>query len=203
MEAKLRHRRRSSRGSMQAVGRQRRADGPRLATRSASASCPTMRLPGRFRDLQGALNQRLAARAPRGGDDGCRHSDRGEKPMTKTEEQEAERHRAKMAKRKAVQDEEVAGKTDREGPADRPYRHRQGQIDGGLRPGAAHARPRQADRRRAVHQGRLAHRRARRARSASAIRSRGTRMGEGFTWETQDRRATSPRPSAPGTRRKS
>ena len=31
--------------------------------------------------------------------------------MTKTEEQEAERHRAKMAKRKAVQDEEVAGKT--------------------------------------------------------------------------------------------
>ena len=30
--------------------------------------------------------------------------------MTKTEEQEAERHRAKMAKRKAVQDEEVAGK---------------------------------------------------------------------------------------------
>ena len=30
--------------------------------------------------------------------------------MTKTEQQEAERHRAKMAKRKAVQDEEVAGK---------------------------------------------------------------------------------------------
>src|SRR6185437_2357674 len=45
-----------------------------------------------------------------GGDYGCRHSNRGEKPMTKTEEQEAERHRAKMAKRKAVQDEEVAGK---------------------------------------------------------------------------------------------
>ena len=30
--------------------------------------------------------------------------------MTKTEQQEAERHRVKMAKRKAVQDEEVAGK---------------------------------------------------------------------------------------------
>jgi cob(I)alamin adenosyltransferase len=35
----------------------------------------------------------------------------GEKPMTKgIDGQEAERHRAKMAKRKAVQDEEVAGK---------------------------------------------------------------------------------------------
>ena len=43
---------------------------------------------------------------------------------------DAERHRAKMAKRKAVQDAEVAGKTDRERPADRPYRHRQRQIDG-------------------------------------------------------------------------
>ena len=34
-------------------------------TRSAPASCPTMRLRGGFRDLQGRLNQRLAARADR------------------------------------------------------------------------------------------------------------------------------------------
>ena len=70
-----------------------------------------------------------------------------------------------MAKRKAVQDAEVAAKTDREGPADRPHRHRQGQVDGRLRPAAARARPRLARRRRAVRQGRLADRRARRARA--------------------------------------
>ena len=50
-----------------------------------------------------------ASRARR--DDGCRHRNRGEKPMTKpVDDKDAERHRAKMAKRKAVQDEEVAGK---------------------------------------------------------------------------------------------
>jgi cob(I)alamin adenosyltransferase len=48
--------------------------------------------------------------------DGGRHRGRGEKPMTKrVDEQEAERHRAKMAKRKAVQDEEVAGKKTEKG----------------------------------------------------------------------------------------
>ena len=46
------------------------------------------------------------------------------------QQDEAERHRAKMAKRKAVQDAEVAGKTIAEGPADRPHRPRQGQIHG-------------------------------------------------------------------------
>src|SRR6185503_6282335 len=50
-----------------------------------------------------------ASRARR--DDGCRNRNRGEKPMTKpVDDKHAERHRAKMAKRKAVQDEEVAGK---------------------------------------------------------------------------------------------
>ena len=34
-------------------------------TRSARASCPTMRLRGALRDLQGRLNQRIAARAER------------------------------------------------------------------------------------------------------------------------------------------
>jgi cob(I)alamin adenosyltransferase len=48
--------------------------------------------------------------------DGGRHRGHGEKPMTKRiDEQEAERHRAKMAKRKAVQDEEVAGKKTEKG----------------------------------------------------------------------------------------
>ena len=66
------------------------------------------------------------------------------------------------------------GQEDREGPADRPHRHRQRQVDGGVRAGAAHARPRQADRRGAVHQGRLAVGRARRASRRSAIRWCGT-----------------------------
>ena len=66
----------------------------------------------RFRDLQGRLNQRMA---------GARRSRRPSRrraavvcegpAMSKTvDETEAERHRAKMAKRKAVQDAEVADK---------------------------------------------------------------------------------------------
>ena len=71
-----------------------------------------MRWRGNFGTLKVSLNQRLAAQASRvvmmvAGLAGCR-----EKPMTKTiDEKHAERHRAKMAKRKARQDEEVAGKT--------------------------------------------------------------------------------------------
>ena len=101
------------------------------------------------------------------------------------DEAEAERHRAKMVKRKAVQDAEVARQDHREGPADRPYRPRQGQVDGRLRPCAAHARPRLAGRRRAVHQGRLAHG-ERDALAAFGDQVSWHTMGEGFTWETQD-----------------
>ena len=108
-----------------------------------------------------------------------------------------------MAKRKAVQDEEVAGKTDREGPAHRPYRHRQGQIDGGVRlalrmlgrgkrvgvvqfiKGAWHTAERDAlakfgDQVVVAHDG------------------RGLHLGDAGSQP-----ATSPRPSAPGPRRES
>ena len=51
----------------------------------------------------------------------------------------------------------------------------------------ARARARPARRRGAVHQGRLGDRRARRHSSASAIQMVWRTMGEGFTWETQDR----------------
>ena len=56
-------------------------------------------------------------------------------------------------------------------------------------------------RRRAVRQGRLADRRARRASSASATRSNGTRWAKASPGRRRTARATSPRPSAPGPRR--
>ena len=121
--------------------------------------------------------------------------------MSKTvDDTEAERHRAKMGKRKAVQDAEVAGKTDREGPADRPHRQRQGQVDRGVRPRPADARTRPAHRRRAVHQGRLALGRARCAGRTSATRSSGTRWARVSPGTPRTSSATSPRPSAPGPR---
>jgi cob(I)alamin adenosyltransferase len=99
---------------------------------------------------------------------------------------EAERHRNKMAKRKAVQDAEIASKTAEKGLLIVHTGTGKGKVDRGIRPGAARARPRRARRRGAVHQGRLAHRRARRAREVRAQVAWHT-MGEGFTWETQDR----------------
>ena len=75
--------------------------------------------------------------------------------------EDAERHREKMAKRKAVQDARGCRQDGRrEGPADRPHRHRQGQIDRRLRHGHALSGPRHARRRRAVRQGRVGDRRA-------------------------------------------
>ena len=92
-----------------------------------------------------------------------------------------------MAKRKAAQDAEVAVKADRrKGPADRPHRPRQGQVDGGLRPRAARAWARQ---RVGVVQfikgAWTTGERAAFERFGDAVTWR--TMGEGFTWETQDR----------------
>ena len=113
-------------------------------TKSAPASCLTTPLGRAFRDQAGIVNQHLARERPQSSIHGGRA-----RPATEgtamTEEQkpdEQERHRAKMANRKAAQDAEVASKTIREGTADRPYRHGQGQIDRGLRPRAAHGRQR-------------------------------------------------------------
>ena len=114
------------------------------------------------------------------------------------------RHKAKMANRKAVQDAEVADEDRREGPADRPYRQGQGQVDGGLRPGAARASA-AACAAASCSSARAPGRPA----SAPRIERFGDQvewhtLGEGFTWETPGpRRATSPRPSAPGPRRAS
>ena len=79
------------------------------------------------------------------------------------------------------------GKDDREGSAHRPHRPRQGQVDRRLRPracacsGAATASAScSSSRARGIPAS------ATRS-SASAIRSRWHTMGEGFTWETQDR----------------
>ena len=98
---------------------------------------------------------------------------------------EAERHRAKMAKRKAVQDAEVA-QDHREGPPHRAHRLRQGKIDRCVRPCVAHARSRPSHRRRAVHQGAW-HSAERDALDRFGDQVAWHTMGEGFTWETQDR----------------
>ena len=117
-----------------------------------------------------------------------RQTARRRRPWRKSRKRTPRRHREKMEKRKAVQDAEVAGKTHRaKGPADGPYRRRQGQVDGGLRPRAAGARPWLEGRRRAVRQGRLAQRRARDAGRSSEGPFSWHTLGEGFTWETQDR----------------
>ncbi len=107
--------------------------------------------------------------------------------MSTVDEAEAERHRAKMAKRKAVQDAEVAGKTIEKGLLIVHTGTGKGKSTAAFGLGAAHARPRPPGRRRAIRQGRLAHRRARRASQRFGDRVSWHTMGEGFTWETQDR----------------
>ena len=92
---------------------------------------------------------------------------------------------------------------DREGPPDRPHRPGQGQVDRRLRADPAGARPWLARRRRAVHQGRLVDRRARRAGRASATSSPGTRWARASPGRRRTATATSPPPSAPGQARAS
>ncbi len=91
----------------------------------------------------------------------------------------------------------------REGPAHRPHRQGQGQIDGRVRPAAARARARLQGRRRAVRQGCLGYRRAHAPFQASAIRSSGTRSAKASPGKRRTASATSPPPSAPGRRRSS
>jgi len=94
-------------------------------------------------------------------------------------------HPEKMARRKQVQDAEVAGKTIEKGlrwftPA------RQGQVHHSLRAGAAHVGAPATCRRGAVREGRVVDRRAERA---GRLRAAGfpAQHGRGFTWETQGR----------------
>ena len=104
--------------------------------------------------------------------------------MSKTvDEAEADRHRAKMTKRKAVQDAEVAGKTIEKGllivhtgPARASPRR--------FRPRLAHARPRASGRRGAVHQGAW-HTAERDARAEFGEQVSWHAMGR-VSWDTQD-----------------
>ena len=106
--------------------------------------------------------------------------------MTEIETDEEARHRGKMAKRKAVQDAEVASKTIAKGLLHGQHRPRQGQEHGGLRAGACG--------RSAMAGGSAwcSSSRAATPASTQALKRFGDRwswhtMGEGFTWETQDR----------------
>ncbi len=130
--------------------------------------------------------------------------DAGERrAMSDIDDTEAARHRTKMAKRKARAGCRSRGQEDREGPADRPHRHRQGQINRGVRARAAHARPQQASRRRAVHQRRMAIGPSAMRWRSSAIRCPGTPWAKASPGTRRISNATSRRPSAPGRRRAS
>ncbi len=73
---------------------------------------PDNALARRFRDAARHAQPKAGGAGGARGHDGRGPAGRSEKPMTKPiDDKQAERHRAKMAKRKAVQDEEVAGKT--------------------------------------------------------------------------------------------
>ena len=106
-----------------------------------------------------------------------------------------------MAKRKAVQDAEVAAKTRREGPADRQHRPRQGQVDRRLRAGAA-ACSAMAAGSASCSSSRAPGTPARRTPlPPSATASTGTRWARASPGRRRTRRATSRPPSAPGARR--
>ena len=103
-----------------------------------------------------------------------------------TSEADLNRRIARRWRRARPQGPDLATKTEREGAADRPYRRPARAIDGRLRPGAALPRARLQGRRRAVRQGRReTGERMVLARFPELVEVKV--MGEGFTWETQDR----------------
>ena len=148
---------------------------------------PDNALARRFRDLQGVLNQRLAARAPRVVMMVAGIANRGEKPMTKTERRQGGRAPSR-------QDGEAQGRAGRGGRRqDRSRRACSSSIPAparanrrrpsGLRCACSAAASGSASCSSSRAPGTPAS--ATRS-SASAIRCRWHTMGEGFTWETQD-----------------
>ena len=113
-------------------------------------------------------------------------------PMTQPDDRPprttSARHAAKMAKKKAARDRMMATKTGEKGLVIVHTGAGKGQVLQRLRHDHALHRASDALRGRAVHQGRLGHGRAAAAdRRISPTCASSTRMGEGFTWETQDR----------------
>ena len=105
--------------------------------------------------------------------------------MVEIEDRARDRHRAKMVKRKAVQDAEVAGKNIEKGLLIVHTGTGQGQEHRSIRPGAADARP--SPRVGVVQFIKGAWQSGERdALAAFGERVVWHTMGEGFTWETQD-----------------
>ena len=163
-----------------------------VANEVGSGIVPEHPLGRRFRDLQGILNQRIAARADRvvlmvAGLPLALKGREGNVMTETIDKAEAERHRAKMAKRKAVQDAEVAAKDDREGSSHRAHRHRQ--RENRPRPSASRLRMLGRGHRIGVVQFIKGawHTAERDALGDFGDQVAWHTMGEGFTWETQDR----------------
>ena len=165
-----------------------------VANEVGSGIVPDHPLGRSFRDLQGLLNQRIAARADRvvlmvaGLPLAAERRVAGNAMSEAADKTEAERHRAKMAKRKAVQDAEVAGKTIEKGLLIVHTGPGKGKSTAAFGLALRMLGRGHRGRRGAVHQGRLAPASATRW-HGSATRWSWHTMGEGFTWETQDRAA--------------
>ncbi len=123
-----------------------------------------------------------------GGDIRPRRPPSGDRGMT----DEPDRDRYRRPPRREDEEEEGGARSHprhqdgREGPRHRPYRQGQGQVDRRLRHGVPLARPWLPGRRGAVRQGRLGDGERFALERFGDLVSINT-LGEGFTWETQDR----------------